>query len=122
MIRGNHLAGRLCEHVQTIEVGAVTESAVTLLSGGSIRILDGITFGEIGEFVKTQEHALTVTERNGLALFDQVVGEAIDAAFRELFATGLAGVLVSIARVLQLRTSNEELKNKLIGLATHFER
>jgi hypothetical protein len=100
MIRGTHLAGRLCKHVETIEVGAVTERAVTLLSSRRIGILVCFTFGEVGKFVEAQEHALTVTEWNRLAFLDQVIGETVDTTLGKLFATGLASVLVSVARVL----------------------
>jgi hypothetical protein len=100
MIRGTHLAGRLCKHVETIEVRAVPERTVTLLSSRRIWILVGFAFCKIGKFVKAQEHALAVTKWNCLAFLDQVVGETVDTTLGELFATGLASVLVSVARVL----------------------
>lgn len=69
--------------------------------------------------MKSQEDALPVTERNGLAFLDQMVGQAVDATLRELFTAGLAGVLISVAGVFELLASNEELEDELIRLSTH---
>lgn len=69
--------------------------------------------------MKSQENALSVTERNGLAFLDQVVGQAVDATLRELLTAGLAGVLISVAGVFELLASNEELEDELIRLSTH---
>jgi hypothetical protein len=62
---------------------------------------------------------LSVPEWDGLAFFHQVIREAIDATFGELLAARLAGMLVAIARILEFRSAIEELKDELIGLATH---
>lgn len=47
--------------------------------------------------------------------------QAVDASFGEFLTACPAGVLVSIARVLELRTSFEELNDELVGLATHAD-
>lgn len=70
--------------------------------------------------MESQEHALTVAEGNRLTLLDQVIGETIDTAFRESFTTGLASMLVAVTRILQFRAPIEELKDELIGFASHF--
>ena len=48
-----------------------------------------------------------------------MIGKAIDATLGELFTTRLARVLVAIAGVLELLTSNKELENQLVRFATH---
>lgn len=72
--------------------------------------------------MESKKNALAVPERNGLAFLDQVVGQAIDAPFGKFLATGLAGMLVAITRILELGTSNEELEDQLVGFASHCGR
>jgi hypothetical protein len=65
---------------------------------------------------------LTVAERDGLAFFYQMVGEAVNATLWEYLPAGFACVLVAIARVFQLGTPVEELEDQLVGFATHVAR
>lgn len=71
--------------------------------------------------MESQQDALTITEGDGLALLHQVIGQAVDTSLGKHFTTGLAGVLVSIARVLQLRTPVEELEDELVRFAAHCD-
>jgi hypothetical protein len=50
-----------------------------------------------------------------------MIGKAINATLGKHFATSLASVLVSVARVFQLRTPVEELEDELVGFATHCD-
>jgi hypothetical protein len=85
----------------------------------STRVLILIAVGYIGEIVEAQEDALSVAKRDGLTLFHEVIGETVDATLGEFLATGLARMLITIASVLELLTSNKELEDELVWLATH---
>lgn len=65
---------------------------------------------------------MAVAERDGLAFFHQMVGEAVNATLGKDLPAGFACVLVAIARVFQLGTPVEELEDELVGFATHFAR
>lgn len=92
--------------------------------------------------MELQDGTLAVAERQGGAFLDQVVCQAVYPTLRkllrvnsrspgsfsstrsrawrtDLLPAGFAGVLVAIARVLELGASLEELEDELVGFATH---
>jgi hypothetical protein len=101
--------------------------------------------GEVGQLVDLQQGALAVAQRKGGTFLDEVVREAIDAAFGELssasagaaasvgktkmpcasavvaylFAARLARVLVAIAGILELGAALEELEDQLVRPPPH---
>lgn len=121
LIRGTDPARGLSQHFQAIEVRAVREGRVgrfAFVARGT-PVFVGVAFSQVREFVESQEDALTVTERDGLAFLDQVIGEAVNTALGELLTACLAGMLVAVAGVLELGASDEELEDKLVGFTTH---
>jgi hypothetical protein len=119
-VRGADLSRSFSQHVETIKVLAIGKSVFTRLALlSSWGILGRIAIGQVREFVKSQQHALAVAEGNRLALLYQVIGQTVNATLRKNFATSFASVLVSVARVFQLRTPVEELEDQLVGFATH---
>lgn len=92
--------------------------------------------------MELQDGTLAVAERQGGAFLDQVVRQAVYPALwkllrvnsrclgsfartrprarrTDLLAAGFAGVLVAIARVLELGASLKELEDELVGFTTH---
>jgi hypothetical protein len=120
--RGTDLTRSLSQDVQAVEVGAIAKVPVTLAFPSCAGVFIRVALGQVGEFVEPEEHALAIAKRDGLALLDQVIGEAVDAALGEFLTAGLAGVLIAVAGILELGASDKELEDELVGLATHFER
>lgn len=121
MVRGTNLPRSFRQHVETVEILSRAKGQLArfpLVRGSQVRVFL-FSVGQVRKLMKSQEDALPVTERNGLAFLDQMVGQAVDATLRELFTAGLAGVLISVAGVFELLASNEELEDELIRLSTH---
>lgn len=124
LVRGTNLAGGLGQHVQTIEIWAIWKGRVRgfAFTTSRARVFVGIALGQVWKFMESKEHTLAVTKRNGLAFLDQVVRQAVDTTLGELFATGLARMLVPVAGVLEFGASNEELEDECVGFAPHCGR
>jgi hypothetical protein len=56
----------------------------------------------------------------GRAFLCEVGCKAVDAAFGEILATGLAAMVVAVAIIVELRASFKELENQWIRPATHL--
>ena len=69
--------------------------------------------------MESQQDALSVTQGNCLTLFDEVLGEAIDATLGKHLTAGLACVLIAVAGILELLASDEELEDQLVRLPAH---
>lgn len=69
----------------------------------------------IRNVVELEERFSAVWRANSWTLLDQMRGKTIDSTFWKLLATRLASMLVAIARVVQLGTACEVLKNQRYG-------
>ena len=68
--------------------------------------------GNIIEAIKLEKSLLAVSECNSGAFLDEMGSKTIDASLGELLAACLASMLVSVARIVELRTSLEVLENQ----------
>jgi hypothetical protein len=66
----------------------------------------------VGNVVELEQSLSTIRGANSRAFLDEMRSETIDATFRESFSTGLAGVLVAVAGVVEFRATSEMLKNQ----------
>ena len=120
LVGGTDLSRRLGQDIEAIEILTSRERQVDRLSlvlSGDVFVL--VSVGQVGEFVESQQDALSIAQRNGLTLLDEMVGQAVDATLGEFFAAGLARVLVTVTGVLEFLAANEELKDELVRFATH---
>jgi hypothetical protein len=62
--------------------------------------------------VQGQQGLSPLLEADCRTFLDQVCCQTIDASFGELFAARLAGVLISVARIVQFRASLEVSENQ----------
>jgi hypothetical protein len=66
----------------------------------------------IWNIVQLEESFPTIRGADSRAFFDEMRSETIDSTLRELLTTGLASMLITIARVVELCTSNEMLQDQ----------
>jgi hypothetical protein len=66
----------------------------------------------IWNIVQLEESFPTIRGADSRAFFDEMRSETIDSTLRELLTTGLASMLITIARVVELCTTNEMLQDQ----------
>lgn len=112
LVRRADLSRRFRQHIEAVETrpGRVRQIDLTALGSSAVaRVFVEIPVREIRQLVQSQQDALAIPQRNGLAPFNKVICQAIDAALGELLSAGLAGVLVAVTGILQLLPADEEL-------------
>lgn len=70
--------------------------------------------------MELKESTLAVSNRYGLAFFDEMVCQTVYPSFGEFLSASLARVLIPVAGILQLGAALEELEDQLIGFSAHF--
>jgi len=62
--------------------------------------------------VQLEESFPSIRGTDSRAFFDKMCSETIDSALGESLAAGLASMLITVARVIELRATNEVLQNQ----------
>lgn len=118
LVGRTNLARCLGQNIEAIEILACSEGQIHRFAL-TRHILVLVAIGEIGKFVKSQQDALPIAQRDGLTLLHEMVGQAVDATLGKFLSAGLARVLVAITGVLEFLASNKELEDELVRFATH---
>jgi hypothetical protein len=120
VLAGSDLSRDLCE-------GLKSSPSLTCdweLDRGSAHLSStiGVISSIAREAIQLQQSLLSIVNADTRALLHEVRRQAVDTTLGELFATSLAGMLIAVARIVQLGTSIEVLEDECCREVTRVSR